>query len=418
MGIDTLCNPIGFQIQIFPTKEQEKIIKKYFGVSRYIYNWSIDQEKNRYNIDGSFIYKNDLCKLFTRYKKENIWLNKFDSTSLKIIIRDVVDAFIRFFNGLSFFPKYKTKKEYRQSMAVRSDRLKVYNNKVYIPSIGWISSRSSYTDKIYGSGNQYSKTERYVPYYNARIRYYRSKYILSFTTNIDRDCEVEYNSIIKYKRNLIPKSPVIGIDVGCKTNNWIVDSNGVRVSLPDNTKEDYKISRLRKVLSRKILHQRTNGEQYKETNNIRKIKQRINKYYARKSNKRDAKMYDYIIHNIVEEKPLAVVIENISVNDFYIRKGQTNLPEYNRRSFNKKIQYASLYSFQNVLQYKLSLHNILLITAESGYKSTQMCSTCGFEQHMGSKKVYRCPNCGLEIDRDLNAAYNLKNYPYINGILY
>ena len=228
--------------------------------------------------------------------------------------------------------------------------------------------------------------------------------------------DIQYHSICTYGRQLIPHSSVIGIDVGCKGNNWIVDSNGVRVTLPDNTKEDYKISRLNKVLSRKILHQRHNGEQYKETKNIRKIKKRIQKYYARKTNKRNSKLYDYVTHEIIEKRPQAVVIEDIRVKE--ILCSNNNIPNEKSRSFNSKIYEAGLYFVRKVIEYKLFLHNIPVIIAAQGYKSTQLCSNCGHEKYMGSKKIYRCPNCGMILDRDLNAAYNLRNYPYMMSILY
>ena len=410
-----LTEPIGFCIQIFPTEEQEKDIKKYFGASRYVYNWSIDTEKNSYIKNNTFMSCFDLNNVFTKYKYGQDWLLQMDSTVLRIAIFDCVNAFKNFFTGTARYPKYRSKKDYIQQFGIRADTMSISETYIRIPCIGNIECSELPNKNIIGCGwKRKDHPEMHKIYYNPRLRYVNGKYTVSFTMNLTDD--IQYHSVSKYKRQLIPKSQVIGIDLGCKGNNWIVDSNGVRVSLPDNTKEDYKIEKLTKVLSRKILHQRTNGEQYKETKNIKKIKRRLCKYYARKSNKRNSRMYDYIVHNIIERKPQAVVIEDIRVKELLC--DNLDIPKDKRSKFNTGIYEAGLYNIRKTLEYKLPLHNIPLIIAQQGFKSTQICSNCGSEQYMGSKRVYRCHNCGVILDRDLNAAYNLRNYPYNIGILY
>lgn len=61
------------------------------------------------------------------------------------------------------------------------------------------------------------------------------------------------------------------------------------------------------------------------------------------------------------------------------------------------------------LEYKCKEAEIPIILADRFYPSSQICSNCGNRQQIGRAAVYKCPECGLVMDRDFNAAINLKN---------
>lgn len=408
---------VGFSIQLFPTNEQKQLLAKYFGASRYVYNWALDMEIMEYEKSKGFLHKFELNNLFTQYKKKETWLNSYDSTSLKIIIFDLVNAFERFFNRQTKFPKYKSRKNYIQSMALRSDTLTILQDKIRAPGIGWIRCGHIPNDNIIGYGWKRPNYEyAYRKYCNPRITCKGDRYILSFTLELDYSSNICYNSIITHPRTIFNSGKIIGIDLGCKGNNWIVDSEGSRVSYPDTSKEDKKIKHLQKELSRKILHQRTNGEQYIITNNIRKTINRLNKYYDRKANRKKDKIRNYIVHDIIDKNPAAVVIEDIKIDRLIHNPDITRIPKSNRKILNRNIMYSSMYEIRSILEYVLPSNNIRLIVADNQYKSTQLCSKCGSEKHMGSKRKYNCPVCGISLDRDYNAAINLSLYPYRYGI--
>lgn len=410
-------NYIGFSIQLFPTNDQKKILSKYFGVSRYVYNWALDMEIEEYNKSGGFLGKFELNNLFTEYKKKESWLTNYDSTSLKIALFDLVNAFKRFFSRQNRFPKYKSRKNYIQSMAIRSDTLTIEPEKIRVPGVGWVKCGHIPNGQVIGYGWKRPNYEHaYRRYYNPRILCKGGRYTLSFTMELDYSSNICYNSVISHPRSIFNSGKIIGIDVGCKGNNWIVDSDGSRVSLPDTSKEDKKIKHLQKELSRKILHQRTNGGQYIKTSNIQKTIDKLNKYYDRKINRRRSKLRDYIVHGLIEKRPAAVVIEDIKVDTMVYKFSQTNIPSSNRRILDKNIMYSALYEIRDLLEYILPANNIKLIVADNQYKSTQLCSNCGSEKHMGSKKRYNCPICGLSLDRDDNASINLSLYPYRAGL--
>jgi putative transposase len=217
--------------------------------------------------------------------------------------------------------------------------------------------------------------------------------------------DINFNSVLnRNESEPVSISNSIGIDVGCKGSNWIVDSNGSVVSLPDYTLENKKIKRLQRKLSRQI-KERTNPEI--RSNNSKKVISQIHKYYDRKINRRKSKLYDYINREIIDKNPRIVVIENL---DYSKLKTSRNFKKSARNKINKQVYEASIYETHNIIQYMCKAHNIPIIKADAEFPSSQLCSNCGNRQKIGSKRVYKCPKCGLTIDRDLNAAINLANY--------
>ena len=101
---------------------------------------------------------------------------------------------------------------------------------------------------------------------------------------------------------------------------------------------------------------------------------------------------------MVKTKPEFIVIEDLSI------KG---MKEANN-DYSKEIQKLSWYEISNQLEYKSMYHNIPFIKVDRYYPSTKTCSQCGWIKEMSLQdRVYKCPHCGLVIDRDLNAAINI-----------
>lgn len=97
----------GYRIRLKPTLEQEILIKKSIGVSRFIYNWCLSKQIN----SDEFIRDNDLRKELTKLKKtkDYIWLNEVGCNVIKMSAKYLCDAYERYFNHLSNEPKFKKK---------------------------------------------------------------------------------------------------------------------------------------------------------------------------------------------------------------------------------------------------------------------------------------------------------------------
>ena len=126
---------VGFSIQIYPTEEQKNKIKEYFGASRFVYNLGIDLENEEYERSGNFLNNFDLDSKFTELRKnpKYKWLKEFETSSMRFILHDVVYGFKMFFYKYNRKPKYKNKKDIKQSVAVRNDRIYIGEEYITIP---------------------------------------------------------------------------------------------------------------------------------------------------------------------------------------------------------------------------------------------------------------------------------------------
>lgn len=81
------------------------------------------------------------------------------------------------------------------------------------------------------------------------------------------------------------------------------------------------------------------------------------------------------------------------------------------RYLSKSIKECCFYKFRVFLDYKCRFYGINLVIADRYYASSKTCSSCGYiNRYLGSSELYVCPNCGKVMDRDINAAINLRNY--------
>ena len=97
----------GYKIRLLPTQEQDVLIRKSIGVSRFIYNWCLDRQIS----SEKFITDNELRKEITKLKKfdEYLWLNEVGSNVIKQVVKDLCNAYKRYFNKLSNKPRFKKK---------------------------------------------------------------------------------------------------------------------------------------------------------------------------------------------------------------------------------------------------------------------------------------------------------------------
>ena len=405
---------IGLKIQIYPTKEQIVEINKYFGIARYVYNYGINEVERLYKETGDFIGKYDLNNLFTKFKKheDNSWLLNYDATTMKIVLFDVNDAFKRFFKKLSYYPKFKRKKDIYQQYPIRPERMSIYEDHIRIPGIsGNIVCGNIPHPYCIGKGYQPKNHSEYRKYYDARIIFDGVKYYLSIKMTVDENINISSYNKYHEENSIKEYSDTIGIDFGFGKTNWIVDSNGNHIHLPDSSKEDKKIKHLQRKLHRQI---RTSKTKKRSKNRLKTIVA-INKYYQKISNRKKSVIHNYISHEIIARKPLVVIIEDISTKDF-LKSSDRGIPRHIVNHYNKNIYDHLLYEFQRILDYKCKYNGIMVKRADNQFPSTKRCNSCGHIQDIGRKRIYRCPVCGMVMNRDDNAAKNLALYPALEFV--
>ena len=142
------------------------------------------------------------------------------------------------------------------------------------------------------------------------------------------------------------------------------------------------------------------GNKFVKTNNIMKLEKRILKKKIKQNNiKKD--YFHKSTTALVRTKPSTIVLEDLNVAG--MRKN---------KHLSHAIQSASILMFKDMFINKAQSLDIELVLADRFYPSSQICSSCGNRKVdlKLSERTYKCPICGLEIDRDYNASINLKHY--------
>lgn len=180
---------------------------------------------------------------------------------------------------------------------------------------------------------------------------------------------------------------VVGIDVGLKS--FAVDSDGNEIENPRFYQKSLpKVRKLHRNVSRKT----------KFSNNWKKAKKKLNTAYIKITNQRDDYLHKLSRHYVDS-------YDVICVEDLEVKKlGEMG----NNTGMHRSIHDASWGRFFSFLSYKAESAGTKLIKVDPK-NTTQMCSQCGtIVPKKLSDRVHRCNNCGLEIDRDYNAAINIR----------
>ena len=168
--------------------------------------------------------------------------------------------------------------------------------------------------------------------------------------------------------------------------------------LPETVK---KLKRLQRQASRHYekLKKKGGEHRYEKTSNLLKLEIKIRLIHKRLNNIRTAHLHQ-ATSKLVKANPEYIVVEDLNISGMI-----------KNRHLARAIQEQKLYEFRRQLEYKCQWYGVRLIIADRFYPSSKTCSQCGrIKRDLRlSDRTYRC-GCGLHIDRDLNAAINLREY--------
>ena len=373
------------KIRLLPTKEQEILMFKSIGCSRFVYNWALNKCNVLYK-QGIKYSMSDIRKQFTQLKKENDfkWLNEVSNTTMVESMRNLDKAFKLFFKKKAKYPKFKSKKTSNKSFYVRYDSLYFKDNICNIEKIGKIRFKTNY--KI-------PKCKYTNPYCSYDGKYWYVSFGYEQNEN-----QVELD------RNLS-----IGIDLGVRdlaicSNATIIKNINKSITVRRLKK---RLKRLQRQVSRKYDNLNNNktfvkGEKIIKTQNIIKLERKIKLVYRRLNNIRNNHIHQ-ATNKIIKFYPYRIVIEDLNISGMMKNK-----------CLSKAIQEQKFYEFIRQMKYKCEFNGIEFIQADRFYASSKTCSCCGsIKKDLKLKdRVYKC-DCGLSIDRDLNASINLSKYQLV-----
>ena len=378
-----------FKIQIFPNKEQQNLMFKSFGCARFSYNWALARQKENYENGGKFISDGDLRKEFTRLKKnkEYVWLNNVSNNVTKQAIKDACEAYRDFFKGYTKFLRFKSKKH--SAPKFYQDNVKIRFTNTHVKVEGFAASKKKNKQKI----NWIRLAEHgRIPVENVKYKNPRIKYDgLNWYITVG----IEYED-----STTLPSEEGIGIDLGIK--DLAICSDEHRYQNINKTQRVKKLEKRKRRLQRSIsrkYEENKKGGSYCKTSNIIKSEKDLLKLNHRLANIRQNYLHQTTTE-IVKTKPSYIVLEDLNV------KGMMK-----NKHLSKAIQQQGFGEFRRQIEYKSAWNNVPVIIADRFFPSSKLCSCCGAikKDLKLSGRVYRC-ECGNVIDRDYQAALNLKRY--------
>ena len=352
------------------------------GAARYVWNWGLRQKIDEYEASGNSPSYYELHRRLNRLKKGELsWLYQYSKTIPQESLRDLDRAFVNFFrrvkeNGQKNkgedekpgFPRFKSRKQRRGRFRVWGS-IHVEDGRIKLPRIGWLRLKEK--DYLPISG---------VKILSATISERGNRWFVSL--------QVEEEIAERQATG-----QAIGIDLGL--NHMAVTSAGQIYENPKALKQALKrLARLQREL-----HRRQPGSR-----NRAKTRAKIARLHYRISCLRQEAIHQATSAIVARTKPdtqrpSVVVIETLNV------KGMMR-----NRKLARSIADVGMGEFGRQIRYKCDWYGISLLEADRWFPSSKQCSRCGQrkESLTLSERTYDCPNCGLIIDRDLNAAINLK----------
>ena len=361
-----------YKYRIYPNKEQDVLIQKTFGCVRFVYNHFLEDRITAYtdNKESRTFFQQN--KMLTVLKAENEWLKEPDKNALQYALRDLNTAYQNFFRSVkqgkgTGFPKFKSKKNDRKSYTTANNGniIRIENGQVHLPKLGYVKAKIS----------------REIP---------KEQRIISATVSQDASRKYYVAIVTEYESNPIDiqlsKDNALGLDYS--SPSFYVDSEGNIADMPHWYREaEKRLSREQRKLSR----------MKKGSNNYNKQKIKIARAYEKVRFQRQdwqhklstqlANKYDYICVEDINMKAMA--------------RGLNLAKATNDNGFGQ---------FRNMLSYKMEERGKKLITIDKWFPSSKTCRHCGYVNSdlTLNDREWVCPSCGAKIDRDVNAAINIK----------
>ena len=372
------------KIELKLTVAQKIKVCQTIGTERFIYNEYIKYNQEQYKLGNKFISANDFSKYINNiYLPNNLdkkWIKEVSSKSVKQAMIYGEKAFKNFFKGLSAFPVFKKKgKNELGAYFVKNNKkdFEFYRHKIKIPTLKFVRVK------------EYGYIPKNAIIKSGTITKIADRYFLSLIMKVEDSVKATNTS-----------SKGLGVDLGIKDTAICSDGRVFK-----NINKTIKIKKLKKKLkreqrkmSRSIEYSKSKKIKLKELKNFNKKKLKVQKIFYRLNCIRD----DYnnkMVNEITRAKLKYITIEDLKVSNMIKNK-----------HLSKAIQEQNFYSIRTKLINKCKERNIELRLVDTFYPSSKTCSCCGSVKKdlKLNDRIYKCCNCGLEIDRDYNASINLE----------
>ena len=388
-----------FKTEIAPTEEQKAKIIRSIGVSRFLYNQYIAYNRHLHRmyqrglLDGEqkhFVTANDFDKYVNhKLKKELPWIGQCGAKARKKALVNAEQAFRRFFDGISGFPRFKKKSSQDVKLYFPKNNKgdwMIWRHKIMIPTLKQVRLK------------EFGYLPAGAEVTNGTVSYVAGRFYVSVAADIDE--KSKHNKDLETYYSLPANG--IGMDLGVKDLAVVSDGRVFK-----NINKSSKVKRLEKRLRREQRRlsrkyeckKKKGGKTATVSANIEKQKLKVQKLHQRITRIRE----DYenkTIHEVVKQKPRFITVEDLNI------KGMMK-----NRHLAKAVAAQRFNHLVAKLRRKAGIIGIELREVDRFYPSSKTCHACG-HIHKGLKlkeRVYACPECGYTTDRDYNASLNLRD---------
>ncbi|MFA7220580.1 MAG: IS200/IS605 family element RNA-guided endonuclease TnpB [Synergistaceae bacterium] len=358
-----------YKYRMYPNKQQEILLLKHFGCTRWLYNYALDKKIKAYKQENKNLSRFEIQKDLPMLKKskETEWLKEINSQSLQAALEHLDNAYRKFFKEKAGFPKFKSKHDNRQSFSVPQS--------VYVDCEGASVSIPKFDNiKIVIDrqidGKIKSATVSKTP---------TGKYFISIL--VDTGLKIPEKPEVKIETS-------VGIDLGIK--DFAVLSNGKKIENHKFLKKNiHRLKKLQKRASKKV----------KGSNNRKKANRRVARQHEKITYARTDFLHKLSTKMIRENQ--TICLEDLNV------KGMMQ-----NHKLSQCIGDAGWSSFMSMLQYKSDWYGKNLLTIGRFDPSSKMCSKCGtIKGDLTLKdRKWACSCCGAIHSRDYNASINIRDF--------
>ena len=418
------------RVQLLPNNKQKTKLFQFAGAARYAYNWALNKQMDHFCEGHKIQTDSALRKEFTvlRHAEENKWLQDVSNNVTKQAIKDLCIAYKNFFRkqkqpgyikytskkiahcnrigksltvyDMNGHPKFRSKKN--GDFRFYQDNVKIQFTETHVKLESLAGSRRKNRQRL----NWIRLAERNrIPvrakYTNPRIAFDGERWWLSVGIQTARKLKPLRGLSFAYRKRRYIRSEGIGIDLGIK--DLAVLSDATKVRNINKTRAIRRLKKKRRRLQRQVSRKyqmNKKGDRYCKTSNLIKSEKQLLRINHRLANIRQNHVHQTTTA-IIKRKPSFVCLEDLNIRGMM-----------KNRYLSEKIQEQNLYEFRRQIEYKAHWAKISVIIADRWYPSSKTCVICGHvKKDLNlSERMYVCPVCGNVIDRDFQAALNLKRY--------